>query len=524
MSQGTCKSQTPICLFLSKLPQKEVQSLKAALAESWSSVDIESPSSEGFHYIPWSGILGPNATLRQIYHLGMQINVQSGRSTCLLLDAMSGFSKIAFLAQYNDSDEYGPSLRVGEVKDLCNAAQYVIDHENGREDSKKVYLEITIRDPEIPIDSQEQQNYGTTEKPTPSCSDFPHGAGITELVLPIIWIVKSDSKETGVIHGKLSKIAKAPKASFLPVQWIGDDKATRAMMYSVARRGLKGDSDSERNYRYLVYLDERTKKDGSVLLSRFVNLDDTGGNDPLRRRLEIARVPVNVFGRIWEAYVKYIESGNLMFPDSFMAEGEYEETIRNPDLPLSVRKPLYLQQGRWPDTPTFFLASLSEADGAKVKNDLETACDYDAGSHVEKRFHYIPWIGSEDVLQAQLAIWIPRYMSYLVESSNGRVGEALFIDKASPGDMHVILAECVRELIEPEEYRKDEDKVMKIRWGRVPAQQAQSNCINLNMANVSWDELFFSINTDEGVAKSQKERKELAELGKPFAEAGVWDE
>lgn len=68
--------------------------------------------------------------------------------------------------------------------------------------------------------------------------------------------------------------------------------------------------------------------------------------------------------------------------------------------------------------------------------------------------------------------------------------------------------------------RKDFEKKMKIHRGRVVTQQAQSNCINLRIANVSWDKLDTGDSSEVPLSKS--ERRKLAKLGKPLADAGVY--
>lgn len=164
---------------------------------------------------------------------------------------------------------------------------------------------------------------------------------------------------------------------------------------------------------------------------------------------------------------------------------------------------------------------MSEAEESAVKAKLKIATDFDASPDTEKRFNYVPWTGSEHVTQAELATWIPRYMSYLSESSNGTIREAIFIDSKSAVDKKVSKAVCDREPFELDKYREDEIKVMKICWSRVPAQDAQSDYTKLGMGSVSCEEMW---RDDEEVSTTQEERIELAQLGKPFAEAGIWDE
>ena len=513
----------PVCLFLAKLPKKEIQILKAGLGDAWDSVDIEAPYGKDFQYVPWSEILGPSATLRQIYHLGKQANFQTGRSTCLLLDAMSGLSKKAYLAQYKTSDQYGPSLRLGEVRDLGAAPRYLVDHENGWQDSKKVYLEIILRDPDSPIEFMEEQSDRKASGPTPNSARFPIGAGMRDSVLPMVCIVKFDKHDLDNFQAKFCHISSLPSSVYVMVPWDRDEKATRAMMYSVATYGLKGDRDSERSYRYLVFLDDQTKEDGSMILSRFVNNDDTGGNDPVRRRLIIGRIPLSAFRHFWDSYEKYIfNPSKTVFVSDYTDEGACEEEIRNPDIPLSVRKPLYLHQGRWADTPAFFLARLSDADEAKVRKELETACAWDASLEQGKIFNYVPWAGTDDVKPVEQAVYIPRYMSYLTESSEYSIKDAIFVDARSPCDATVIIASSRRDLSDPTEYREDAEKIVTISWGRVDAQQAQSDCVNLGIANISWDEI--KMMEEQRISTTQQERLELASLGKPFAEVGIWDD
>lgn len=347
---------TPACIFLSTLPKNEVQRLKANFSGAWNTVDVKPPDLKDFHYIPWSGILGSNATLRQIYHLGRQMSLRTGRSTCLLLDAMSGLSNTAYLARYDANDKLGPTLRIGKIKELSKAAHCVMNHENGFEDSEQVYLQLELRDPELPIETASIQIDRTLSYPNLGFADLHPELETSAATIPMLCVVKFSHEDVDNLYARITKFASISNSSYTLIPWKGHEKASRAMMYRVATQGLKGDRRRERQYRYLIFIDQKTKKDGSMLLSRFINLDDTGGNCALRRRLEISRIPVTAFNRFWEAYRDYLNSDKAMVPDSFSEKNSYLELIRNPDIPLSVRRPLYLHQGRRPDKP-FILPS-----------------------------------------------------------------------------------------------------------------------------------------------------------------------
>ena len=59
--------------------------------------------------------------LRQIYHNVKQTSAQTGRNCCLLLDAMSGRSKLVYLEIYNADDKLGASVRIGRTRGISNA-------------------------------------------------------------------------------------------------------------------------------------------------------------------------------------------------------------------------------------------------------------------------------------------------------------------------------------------------------------------------------------------------------------------
>ena len=160
-----------------------------------------------------------------------------------------------------------------------------------------------------------------------------------------------------------------------------------------------------------------------------------------------------------------------------------------------------------------------------MKEELETSSAADASNQAIEKFTYIPWIGSEDVTTPSLATYIRRYMSYLTQESKGMVRQAIFVDSTSAQDGAVLIAEWKRPLLGTEEYRKnysEDSKTMIIRWGRVETRTAQSMCTSLEMANLRWEEVYAKDGSE--VSLPQAERKELARLGKPLAEAGVWDD
>ena len=509
MAETETKSHMPACILLSKLPQEEVRRLKAVLATAWQSVEVDPPFVKDFYYVPWSSMLGANATLRQIYHLVEQTSLDTGRSCCLLLDAMSGLSGDVFVAQYRKHDEDGPSVRIGTLRhrDNINAPQCLVDCEAGMERSK-VWSWMSVRDPDAPIGERQERMVRSTYRDTSNYASIPKGAGITDLELPILCTVQFDSGKLEQFGVRLARVICDASSSFALIPWQHSGKASRAAMFSAASEGLKGDRDNERSYRYLAFLDEQTMIDDSLLLSRFVNLDDTGGNDYLRRRLILERISIKNLSNALEAFRMYID--------------KTREEIRNPDAPLSVRKPLYLHQGRFPDTPTFFLTRLPEEDELKVKKELETACEYDASGNATKRFTYVPWTGIEGIPTHTSDDYVSKYMSYLTESSKDTVCHALFVNTPIDHDGRVIIAGCRKGLSDPDKYREDGEKMMSIRWGRTPARQAQSHCTNLHIGNVSWDELDLTHETE--ILFPKEERRRLADCVKPFAEAGVWND
>ena len=523
MAETEIKSPMPACIFLSKLPQEEMRRLKAALTTAWQSVEIDPPSLKDFHYVPWSNMLGANATLRQIYHLVEQTSFDTGRSCCLLLDAVSGLSGDVFVAQYKIDGEEGSSVRIGTLRhrDNVNAPQCLVDCEAGIETSN-VWSWMSVRDPDAPIGKGQERMVHSIYRDTLGYASIPKGAGITDLKLPILCTVQVDSAKLEQFRTKLAQVMSEACSSFVLLPWQHSAKASRAAMFSAASQGLNGDRDNERSYRYLAFLDEQTVRDDSLLLSRFVNLDDTGGNDYSRRRLILERISFTNLSNALRAFRLYIDKTSRMFPINLTGEGIPVEEIRNPDAPLSLRKPLYLHQGRFPDTPTFFLTRLPEKDDLKVKRELETACEYDAGGNAIKRFIYVPWTGSKNIPTPENDRWVPEYMSYLTESSKETLCHALFINTPIEHDGRVIIAECQRELSDSDEYRENSEKMMSIRWGRTPAQQAQSHCTNLSIANVSWNEL--DLTNETGFSFAKVHRRRLAEIGRPFAEAGGLNE
>lgn len=518
MSQETMKAPTPVCIVLSNIPFKELQGLKADLANAWDSVVAEAPIFKDFHFLPWSGILGPNYTLRQIHHLVKQASIETGWSTCLILDAMSGLSKVAYLAQYDENDELGSSVRIGTIPLLRDAPRCLMDLENGLE-SSKVHSWIYVRDPEMPITGGQQRSHAVSKRPDPQFTHFKVGGGTMSTILPILCTAEMEEDSFDRFKAKLNQIHDMYSPAWALIAWRHTSKASRAAMYNAATQGLQGDNDNEQRYRYLIFLDAQTMTDNSMLLGRYVNLDDTGGNNPLRRRLILGRIPFDTLPSFFEQYIEKPQA--LIFFDDFMEQGAYEELIWNPDCPLSVRKPLYLHQGCYPDTPTFFLANLSEEDEANIKKELETPCNYDGSENADKKFTYVPWTGTEDLAAMKLETCIPQYMSYLTESSGDSVAEAIFIDFLSPLDHRVTIATAKRDISDPTEYAADKEKLMTIYWGRVELQQAQSLCTNLSISNLSYDDVFGDHVSE--VTVSKRDRRQLAEMGKPLAEAGLWD-
>ena len=234
-------------------------------------------------------------------------------------------------------------------------------------------------------------------------------------------------------------------------------------------------------------LDEISKNTDSLILSRFKNLNFEDLTDPLLRRLDLARVPMTALPEILLGYEEYVGFDKPMFLDSLIEAGDSHETLHNPNLPLSIRQPIYFHQED-PGTLCFFLARFREEEEAHIKSELEYYVNPLLVDGFErKNITYVPWTGSEDVTPEDQEIWIPRFMSYLFINSKEVISHAIFVDRDALVVDSVILAQCFTGFSNQDWW--DEGRDIGIRWGKVPKARAHFNCINLSLADVDWADI-----------------------------------
>ena len=314
----------PVCVFLSRLPKEEVQSLKADLIESWNHVNVEPPYVRDFYYIPWSNILGTSATLRQVYYLVKQTHHRTGRSTCLLLDAMSALTKEAWLAHF-------------EIDDLSQSAQCIIKCEQGLETPRKVHFELQIQDPDKPIGPSEgldREMMGSLDAGLPDIA-LGHCALFSNS--PIFCIARLSNSDIDDFKAKLDQGPSSKASSSMIntpiVPWSGERKATRAMIYDIATKAFEAAYARNDDRLDIIMLDEQTMIDGNLLCVRFIKWSPRPG-------LEIARVPATAIRIIPEEFRPSLELDGIRLPKAYLGEDAYRETIWNPNMPLCVRNPL----------------------------------------------------------------------------------------------------------------------------------------------------------------------------------------
>ena len=205
-----------------------------------------------------------------------------------------------------------------------------------------------------------------------------------------------------------------------------------------------------------------------------------------------------------------------------------------PEYAVVRSKPVVIAS-KYLDTNVFFLARCSNEDEATIKKELKTPYNLLTGDDKEKKFNYVPWTGPQDLESADLETWIPRYMSYLDETSDGAIDRALFIDRPPPADdraienplfidkryaaqSRVIFAQCKWQCKVLPGDKTIKLDTMDIFWGSVSARRTQTCCIEAGSSNDSWTDIRLNI---PKARRSKAERKQMAGLGKSFTEAGL---